>query len=114
MSVIERLQSVIKGHSLSEVARLLDEKEHRVKSVVYGKQRIPEDFLIKVLEVFGVDANWLLLGVGEQPKPELTPREAALLDNYRHSPEEGKRSAEESVALFAKLGPGDKTGKKAG
>jgi len=96
------------------VARLLDEKEHRVKSVVYGKQRIPEDFLIKVLEVFGVDANWLLLGVGEQPKPELTPREAALLDNYRHSPEEGKRSAEESVALFAKLGPGDKTGKKAG
>ena len=71
-------------------------------------------FLAALIEDFGVDANWLLLGVGEQPKPELTPREAALLDNYRHSPEEGKRSAEESVALFAKLGPGDKTGKKAG
>jgi len=71
------------------------------------------DILARFVEA-GADVNYIITGAHTPPPKELTPRESALLDNYRHSPEEGKRSAEESVALFAKLGPGDKTGKKAG
>jgi len=60
------------------------------------------EFLMQFIKDFNIDANWLLLG-GEKPqKPELTSREAALLDNYRHSPEEARKSVETTVALFAK------------
>lgn len=34
--------------------------------------------------------------------PELKPDEAALLDNYRNSPEEGKRAIEATSAALSK------------
>lgn len=48
------------------------------------------DFLQMLVTTFGVDANWLLLGVGEPPKPELDAREAILVDHFRHCDERGK------------------------
>ncbi|MDD3310976.1 helix-turn-helix transcriptional regulator [Pseudodesulfovibrio sp.] len=83
----------------AEIAELLNEKPHRVNAIMCGKQRVPEDFLIRFVEIFQVDANWLLLGAG--PVPELNSREAALVANYRASPEEGKRSLETTSALLA-------------
>lgn len=79
-----------------------------------SNERVPgSDFVAAVIAAFGLDANWLLLGVGELPEPELTPREAALLDNYRHCPEDAQRSIETTSALLAQRGGG--TGvKKAG
>lgn len=79
---------------------------------MYGKQRIPEDFLIKFLKVFEVDANWLLLGIGDPPKPELTPREAALLDNYRNSDEAAQKTLETTSALLAQQKSAQSEGKK--
>ncbi len=81
--------------------------------------RIPDaTFLAQVISEFGIDANWLLLGVGEPPAPKLTPREAALLDNYRNSPAEEQRSLETMCALLAKRGGDEETeagrNKKAG
>lgn len=64
-------------------------------------------FLASLIDAYGVDANWLLLGVGEPPTPELTPREAALLDNYRHSPEEARRNLEKTSALLAQREDGE-------
>lgn len=58
-------------------------------------------FLKALIEDFGLDANWLLLGVGEPPQVELSPRESALIANYRASPEEGRRSVETTAALLA-------------
>ncbi|MGE4293926.1 MAG: helix-turn-helix domain-containing protein [Desulfovibrio sp.] len=72
-------------------------------------------FLASLIDAYGVDANWLLLGVGEPPKPELTPREAALLDNYRHIPsEEAKRSIETTSAYLAQRSREDEGMKDAG
>jgi transcriptional regulator with XRE-family HTH domain len=75
----------------------------------------PSDFIQRLVLELGVDANWLLLGVGEPPKPELTPREAALLDNYRHIPsEEAKRSIETTSAYLAQRSREDEGMKDAG
>ncbi len=56
-------------------------------------------FLQALVKDFGADPQWLLLG-GEPPTG-LNSREAALLDNYRHSPEEAKRNVETTAALLA-------------
>ena len=47
-------------------------------------ERIPgADFLKTVILETGVDSTWLLLGVGEPPKPEINVRESILLDHFR-------------------------------
>lgn len=78
-------------------------------------ERIPgADFLQAVASAFGVDGTWLLLGVGTPPKLDLSPREAALLDNYRQSTEDAKRSLETTSALLAQSAKGAKDVKKTG
>lgn len=68
-----------------------------------NNRRVPDaTTLQRIIEDYEVDANWLLLGVGEPPKPELSPREACLIANYRASPEEGQRSVETMASLLAK------------
>lgn len=75
-------------------------------------ERVPDAvFLNRLVSEFGVDARWLLTGE-DAPAIKLTPREAALLDNYRHSPEQAKRNLETTSALFAERG--DKKLKDAG
>lgn len=104
MSIADRIKEVTRGMTQAELAALLKEKNpHRVNSILSGKQRVPEDFLVKFLEVFRVDANWLLLGAGESSKPKLTPREAALLDNYRNCPEDARRNLDATSALLAQF-----------
>jgi len=95
------MREVAKGVTQARLAELLGEKKHRVNAILNGNQRVPEDFLIKFLEVFKVDANWLLLGVGEPPSPKLTPREAALLDNFRHCDEVGQSAMLTTGAALA-------------
>lgn len=65
------------------------------------KQKVPEDFLVKFLRVFRVDANWLLLGLGDLPN-DYSPREAALVADYRAADEEDKRILERTGASFAR------------
>lgn len=80
------------------------------KNTLWGYENGASDpkasFVMNLIADFGIDANWLLFGKGEAPVPTLTPREAALLDNYRHSPEEEQRSLETMCALLAKRGQG--------
>jgi transcriptional regulator with XRE-family HTH domain len=65
-----------------------------------NNKRIPDaEFLCMLARNFGADPQWLLMG-GEPPM-ELSPRESALIANYRASPEEAKRSVETTAALFA-------------
>lgn len=65
-------------------------------------------FLATLVTEFGVDASWLLLGESEPPAIELTPREAALLDNYRHCPDDAQRNLETMGALLAQPRAGKK------
>lgn len=72
-----------------------------------NNERIPPaDFVQRLVVELGVDANWLLLGVGKPPKPELTPREATLLDNFRHCPEDEQNAIVKTSALLSKRGRG--------
>jgi len=54
----------------------------------------------------GADVGYILTGTYAR-SPELTPREAALLDNYRHSPEEARRNLEKTSALLAQREDGE-------
>ncbi len=56
-------------------------------------------FLRALTSNFGADPQWLLMG-GEPPM-ELSPRESALIANYRASPEKGRRSVETMASVLA-------------
>lgn len=103
MSVADRIREVMTGAGLTvdRFAEALDEKPQRVKDVLREKQRAPEDLLVKIIQRFEIDANWLLIGA---PREGLTlaPDEAALLDNYRNSPEDAQRLLRETGAAFSK------------
>lgn len=59
-------------------------------------------FITALYEKCGIEPLWLLTGQGSCGE-QLTPREAALLDNYRHiDDEEGKRYVERSAQMAAK------------
>lgn len=52
----------------------------------------------------GADVLYILTGQRViTPAPALKPDEAALLDNYRNSPQEGKQQLEAASALYAQL-----------
>ena len=72
-------------------------------------ERVPDaDFLSALVKEFRVDAGWILLG-GEVPNQELSPREKALVDNYRHSAEEGKRAVEATASALSRCAPEPKS-----
>lgn len=77
-------------------------------------ERVPDAALLSMLvREFGVDASWLLLG-GEVPNQELTPREKTLLDNYRHSAEDGKRAVEATASALSRCAPEPKSSSQGG
>ena len=100
MSMVDRLREVIGDMTIDSFAELLDEKPQRIKDVLRGRQRIPEDLLLKLAEKMGVDLNWLVADVGEKSADDLSSREAALLNHYRSADDEG-RSVIEKTATFA-------------
>ena len=91
MSVAQRIRDVIEqnGLTLEEFSEKTGSKIQRVKDVLRGKQKVPEDMLVAIVEVFNVDANWLL----ESTKPSLSADEVELLSRYRSSSLEIKTAA---------------------
>ncbi len=106
MSIIQRMKEIKEGMTEAELAAKLGEKPSRVGSILHGKQKVPEDFLVKFIEVFKVDANWLLFGMGEPPKTELTRREAILVDHFRNSPKAGQDAMLTTGAAVAQYNKG--------
>lgn len=70
MSLIfrENLRSLIDelSESISDFAEKIGEKPSRLSDVLLGKQRPPFDLIEKIINVFDVDANWLITGKGEK------------------------------------------------
>ena len=97
----ERLVALRGGLSQGEFAKKLGISRNTLGRYENGLRAPDADFLLLLVEEFGIDANWLLLGVGEPPTPKLSPRESALIANYRASPEEARRSVETTAALLA-------------
>lgn len=55
---------VDKNLNPASMAALLKEKRQRIVDISIGKQRIPEDIIIKLIEYFNINANWLMTGQG--------------------------------------------------
>ena len=69
--------------------------------MLYEKEeRKPDAEYMAALATMGVDVLYVLTGQ-RGGAPPLSPDETALLDNYRHSPEERRRILQETSAAFA-------------
>ncbi len=71
-----------------------------------GERSPDADFITKAYAVLGVDAIWLLTGIGSGP-PALTPEESALLDNFRHSPPAARAALRATSDALAQRGKHD-------
>lgn len=76
----------------------------KLAQIKYEKgERIPDaEYLARVAGA-GADVLYILTGqrAGDQPAPALSRREAALLDNYRHSSDEARSAIDKTSAAFA-------------
>lgn len=70
-----------------------------------GKSSMGTEVLSK-FALTGADALYVLTGQRSQPlaAPALKPDEAALLDNYRHSPKDRQAILQATSAAFAQCG----------
>jgi transcriptional regulator with XRE-family HTH domain len=77
----------------------------RQSQALYEKgKRMPDAAYLASIAAAGADVLYILTGQrGSAPAPALAPDEAALLDNYRHCPQEGKQQLEAASALYAQL-----------
>jgi hypothetical protein len=114
MSITDRLRTVIGDMTIESFAALVDEKPQRIKDVLRGKQKIPEDLLLKLAEKLHVDLNWLVADAAEAGGGEMSSRESALLDNYRKSDDEGRAVIEKMASFAAQPKSAYRTGKKKG
>ncbi|MDR0441574.1 MAG: helix-turn-helix domain-containing protein [Candidatus Accumulibacter sp.] len=92
------------GLNQRDFAARLDISNGGISQIESGKAMPGGDFLLRIHQEFGIDVTWLLTGVsvgGVVPVPALKPDESALLDNYRHSPEEQQRLLRETSVAFA-------------
>jgi transcriptional regulator with XRE-family HTH domain len=62
----------------------------------------PSAKLLKALALMGMDIGYLLTGSrAAAVSPTLSPRQRALLDNYEHAPEDGKKIIEGTASMAA-------------
>ncbi len=67
-------------------------------------ERLPDAAYLSAIAAAGADVLYILTGLRSQPKPaaaELPPRERALLDNYRHTDEQGQKIIEATASAAA-------------
>lgn len=83
-------------------ATIADATGVNIKSVGRWEREIaiPSDKLA-VLAGLGFDVLYVLTGQRSRLDTAINPREAALLDNYRHSNEQGKKAVETTASAFA-------------
>ena len=54
-----------KNMSVAAFARLLDEKDHRIRDIESGKQKIPPEIITKLRNILNINPDWLLTGEGD-------------------------------------------------
>ena len=74
-----------KGMSVAAFARLLDEKDHRIRDIESGKQKIPPEIITKLRNILNINPDWLLTGEGEMYKTQNRVKKAReLLNNIEN------------------------------
>lgn len=100
-----RVKSVRGGMAQRDFAARLGISNGGISQIESGKAMPGGDFLLRIHQEFGVDVTWLLTGAtgGVVPSSStLTRAEAALLDNYRHSPADGQEAITRTAFALAK------------
>lgn len=71
--------------------------------ITYEKGVMPDAAYLAAIAAVGADVLYIVTGQRSfTPPPALKPDEAALLDNYRHSPKEAKDALKATSAALAK------------
>ena len=113
--VIDRIRGLIREEGLrnEDFAAEIGETPRRLKSILAEQQRIPGDVLRKIVEVFNIDANWLLLGEGRMYRGSMavSPYEANILDKIRATDPDVQEAVE---VLIRNLPVAKKENKKGG
>jgi transcriptional regulator with XRE-family HTH domain len=109
-----RLRQIRGERSQKEFAELLGIGRTTLIRYESGERQIDVDLLLKLNVIFRLQPLWLLTGKGEVSGGTLlNSREAALLDNYRNSPEDAREALEKTSAAFAQsTGPAKRAGAK--
>lgn len=111
-----RIKALRGGLSLREFATKLGVDHKSVSGWEAGKRLPDGSSLLALMQTFSADINYILTGQRSQPVPPtatLPPRQRALLDNFEHTDEEGKRHVEQAALLAAKSAAATKRGKAA-
>ena len=103
--IAERLKSERENLGLSQQA-LADRLSISLRSQQnYEKgDRNPDSAYLAAIAAAGADVLYILTGQRSQPAPpttELAPRQRALLDNYEHTNEAGKKIIEATASAAA-------------
>lgn len=94
-----RIKWVRAGATQQEFAARLSVGRTSIVRYEAGERTPDAEFIVRAGLILGIDPIWLLTGSGAAPV--LAPDEAALLDNYRNSPEAGKTAIKTTSAAFA-------------
>lgn len=112
MSLGERLREERERLGLSQpkFGELLGTTKQTVFAWETGRTA-PDGLQLGVIAAAGADVLYIVTGQRGAPlaPPPLKPDEAALLDNYRHSPEDQQRLLRETGAAFAKQRQGKRS-----
>ena len=88
--MINRIQNIIDHYQLNKVkfAEKVGVSSGNVSDWYHDRSTPKTDVITKICENFNINANWLLTGNGtmlltDQPKPELSAEDAALLEDAR-------------------------------
>jgi transcriptional regulator with XRE-family HTH domain len=112
----ERERLDLSQSQMAELAKNLGAKgATRQSQALYEKgEQSPSAAYIAAITTSGADVLYILTGQrGAPPAPVLSPRQLALLDNYDHAPEDGKKIIEGTASLAAQSAKGMKKGKAA-
>lgn|SRR5690554_4381763 len=102
INIGERVKHVRGGMNQRAFAEKLGVSNGSISQIEQGKAMPSGEFLLRIHQEFNVDITWLLTGMSNSPPaPRLAPDEAALLDNYRHSPKAQKDILKATSAAFA-------------
>lgn len=112
---IDRIRELLATESLEliELAVEIDEKYQRMKNILGRRQRLPADVVRKIVEHYGIDANWLLTGTGrmyrvppdlleEKMRVTLTDDDQQWLELGRRLPEADRVKLAQGVKKCAK------------
>lgn len=110
-TVGERIAAVRGGMPTAEFAKRCGVGKATLLSYEKNETEPKVSFLQVLINDFGVDPQWLLLGDGEPPEKDR--RESILLDHFRHCDEQGKDAMLTAGAAMAQPRE-DRRKKKAG